>query len=79
MLLLQVFGKIKMLKKVFYANFLVDAVKNSHRVVEEDSEEKSIFFYVVTLQQLRVSFYNMFIRLPQEVFILRVKVVQLLV
>ena len=79
MLLLQVFGKTKMLRKVFFANYLEESVKNSHRVEEEDSEEKSISYYVVILLLLSHSCYNMFIRLPQEVFILQEREVQLLV
>lgn len=74
---LQVFGKIKMSRKVFFANYLVVVVKNFLKVEEVDSEEKLISYYVVIHQQLRVSYYSMFIKLHQEVFTPQVKEVLL--
>lgn len=59
---LQVFGRMSMSRKVFFASYLVDAVKNSLKVVEADSEENLTFCCVEILQLLRVSFCNMFIR-----------------
>ena len=73
MLLLLVFGKIKMLSVEFYASFLVVAVKSFLKVEEVDSEEKSISYFVVTLQQQNLNFFSMFIKLHQEVFIHQVR------
>ena len=68
-----------MSKKEFFANFLVDAVSNFKILEKEDSEEKLTFFYVVIHQPQNPNFFNMFIKLHQEVFIPLVKEVQLLV
>jgi hypothetical protein len=68
-----------MSRRVSCANSLEVSQRSSHRVEEADSEERSISYSVVTPQLPRVSSYNMFTRLLQEVFILLVKVVQLLV
>jgi hypothetical protein len=68
-----------MLRRVSCANSLEVSQRSSHRVEEADSEERSISCSVVIPQLLRVSSYSMFTRLLQEVFILLVKVVQLLV
>ena len=72
--LLLVFGKTMMSRKVFYANSSVVLAKNFPRVVEVDSEVKSIFSSVVTHLQLNLNYFNMFIKLLLEVFTLQVKV-----
>jgi hypothetical protein len=69
---LQVFGNVTMSKKVFYASSLVDVVRLL--LVEEDLEERSIFFYVETLPLQSHSFSNMSTRLHLEVFIHQAKV-----
>jgi len=68
-----------MLKKEFFANSLEDAAKPSRPQEKEDAEEKSISYFVEILQQLNLSFFNMYIRLRLEGFILQVKDLQLLV
>lgn len=65
-------------KRESYANYLVELVKNFHRVEEVDTEVKSIFFCAVTHQLQRVSFCSMYIKLLQEEFIPPEKVVLLL-
>ena len=62
-----------MLRKVFFANFLVAVANLSVHLVEDVSEVKSIFCSVVILQPPSLSFCSMFIRLRREVFILPVK------
>jgi len=65
-----------MSKRVFFANFSVDAAKNSLNQEEADSAVKSIFSSAVTHLQLRVSFFSMSTKLHQEVFILQARVAQ---
>jgi len=59
MRLLQVFGKIKMLRKVFYASYLEESLRNSLKVEEAVSEAKSTSFFVVILQPPKVSCFSM--------------------
>ena len=68
-----------MSRKVSCANYSEVVVKNSHKVVEEDSEVKSTYYSVETHQQLRVSCFNMYIKLHPEVYIHQERVVLLLV
>lgn len=66
-----------MLRRVSFVSYLEDAARNSPKVEEADLEEKSTSCCVVIPQQLRVSYFNTFIKLPQEVFIHRVRDPQL--
>ena len=77
--LLQVFGKTRTSRRVFYANYLVVAAKSFLKVVEVDLEVRLTFSYVVIHQQLRVNCFNMFTKQHLEEFILQVKVVLQLV
>jgi len=78
-LLHQVFGKVKTLKRVFFASFLVVSPKSSLRVVRVDLDQRLMFSFAVIHQQLNPNYCSMFTNLLQEVSILLVKEVQLLV
>jgi len=52
----------------------VESAKSLSKQASTDSEERLIFFFAVTLQQLSPSCFSTSIRSPQEVFTLQVKV-----
>ena len=72
--LLHPFGSATMSRRGFFASFSVDAAKNFLRVAEVVSEVKLTSSFVVILQLPNLNYFSMFTRLPQEVFILLVKV-----
>ena len=76
---LQVSGKIQTSRKVSLLSYLEGSAKNSSLLEGADLEAKSIFFFAVILLLQNLNCFSMSIRLHQEVFILRVRVVQLLV